>query len=110
MPRQKTPIKPPTRLELLLFARLGDRYTINHPRLFHRLSIVSAGVNTLRTCLKPAISHAVAREAIADLCVLGLLRSERGMSEGGSRKSILIYSLSKAGQELLAKSKGGQES
>jgi len=32
------------------------------------------------------------------------------MSEGGSRKSILIYSLSKAGQELLAKSKGGQES
>lgn len=110
MPRPKAAIKPPTRLEILLFAKLGDHYTVNHPRLFHRLSIVSAGVNTLRTCLKPAISHSIARSAIADLCVLGLLKSERGMSEGGSCKSILIYSLSKAGQELLTKSKGGKES
>jgi hypothetical protein len=101
----KPPITRPSRLERLLFARLGDHYTRNHPRVLSRLAITDAGANVIRLSLKPELSMALTRGVLDDFTAIGFLTSMRGCSEGGSQKSILIYSLTDEAKALILKSK-----
>jgi len=105
MPRTTAPIKPPTRLELFLFGRLGDHYTKNHARMFASLGITDNGVNAICMSLNPIISPHIGRALIGHLRDIGLVSSRRGISEGNSHKQIMIYSLTKSGRDLMAKAK-----
>lgn len=103
------PFKPPSRLERLLFAKLGESYTPHHVRLLTLLEMMSAGANELRNTLKPMIYYRLAADAMCDLERLGLAATKPGMSGGGSCKRILIYSITDAGRELLAKAREGKK-
>lgn len=93
----------PSKLQRLLFARLGDHYTRNHPRVFQRLGIAEAGANALRLDLKPVLSIAITRSVLEDLMDCGLVTSRRGPSDRAN--SILIYSLTDEGVALNLKAK-----